>query len=146
MVVVEAGVPSGALLTVDEGLELGRPVLVVPGPIDSGAYLGCNRLAADGAHIVYKVAQCVEDYDALSRTERCGREREVRCARRHRTVDPESAVERLVLQALNGRALSVDQVAAAVGCAVREVAVAISLLELKGLVQRRGLGEFSLPP
>ncbi len=49
VVVVEAGDRSGALITVDHALDLGRDVWAVPGPIDTRACSGSNRLLADGA-------------------------------------------------------------------------------------------------
>ena len=44
VVVVEAGLQSGALITANFAKELGIPVAVVPGPIDSPASAGSNEL------------------------------------------------------------------------------------------------------
>ena len=55
VVVVEAGVKGGALITARLAAEMGRPVLVVPGDIDRPASVGCNRLIRDGAHPVLGV-------------------------------------------------------------------------------------------
>ena len=49
VVVVEAGKRSGALITVDHALDLGREVYAVPGSLDSPQSLGSNRLLTDGA-------------------------------------------------------------------------------------------------
>lgn len=52
VLVVEAGVRSGALITAAAALELGRPVAAVPGPIDLASTVGSNALLRDGAHVV----------------------------------------------------------------------------------------------
>jgi DNA processing protein len=48
-VVVEAAGGSGALITAASGLEQGREVMAVPGPITSPQSVGPNRLIRDGA-------------------------------------------------------------------------------------------------
>lgn len=52
VVVVQAGERSGALRTAEEGLELGRDIYVVPGPITSVHFRGSHRLLQDGAQIL----------------------------------------------------------------------------------------------
>ena len=52
VVIVEASVRSGALITADHALELGREVHAVPGPIDRATSRGTNRLIEQGAAIV----------------------------------------------------------------------------------------------
>jgi DNA processing protein len=52
VVVVEAPERSGALITADHALELGRTVLAVPGPRAARASSGTNRLIGDGATVV----------------------------------------------------------------------------------------------
>lgn len=49
IVVVEAGERSGALITVDHGLDLGREILAVPGSIQNLQARGTNALIRDGA-------------------------------------------------------------------------------------------------
>jgi DNA processing protein len=57
VVVIEAKAGSGAIVTADLGIEQGRPVLAVPGPITSRTSVGCNTLIQQGA----KVALCCAD-------------------------------------------------------------------------------------
>lgn len=52
VVVVEAGARSGALITVDHALDLGREVYAVPGSVEAPQSLGSNRLLLDGARPV----------------------------------------------------------------------------------------------
>lgn len=49
VVVVQAGLPSGALITVDHALDLGLEVFAVPGPVDDPASLGVHQLLREGA-------------------------------------------------------------------------------------------------
>jgi DNA processing protein len=52
VVVVEAGEGSGALITAEAGLALGRPVMAVPGSVFSPLSVGCHQLLRDGAGLV----------------------------------------------------------------------------------------------
>lgn len=52
VVVVEAALKSGAMITVDFALEQGREVFAVPGPIFSAMSKGTNHLLRQGARIV----------------------------------------------------------------------------------------------
>ncbi len=56
VLVVEAPLGSGALLTAQIGLELDREVMAVPGPIDLRQARGCHRLLKAGATLVEGVA------------------------------------------------------------------------------------------
>src|SRR6266567_9537108 len=57
VVVIEAAIGSGALVTANLGLEQGREILAVPGPITSRTSVGCNKLIQQGA----KPALCAAD-------------------------------------------------------------------------------------
>ena len=62
-VVVEAAYRSGALNTAAVARRLGRPVLVVPGPVTSAQSVGCHRLARgdDPARIVTDASEVIEE-------------------------------------------------------------------------------------
>ena len=65
VVVVEAGVKGGALITARLAAEMGRPVLVVPGDVDRFASVGCNLLIRDGAHPVLGVDDLLAELELI---------------------------------------------------------------------------------
>jgi DNA processing protein len=65
-VVVQAGRPSGALITASHALELGREVGAVPGPVGPGASEGVHALLRDGAAVVTSAADVLELLDGVS--------------------------------------------------------------------------------
>jgi DNA processing protein len=52
LLVIEAGDRSGALITADQALDMGRPIGVVPGSIDAPQCAGSNQLLREGAIII----------------------------------------------------------------------------------------------
>lgn len=61
VVVVEAAIKGGALITARLAAEVGRPVFVVPGDVDRVASAGCNRLIRDGAFPVLGSEDLIEE-------------------------------------------------------------------------------------
>jgi DNA processing protein len=61
VVVIEADKQSGALVTADAGLEQGRPILAVPGPITSRMSTGTNNLIQQGAKPALTAADILEE-------------------------------------------------------------------------------------
>ena len=61
VIVVEAGSRSGALITADFALELGRPVLAVPGRPGSEVVAGCHGLIRSGAALCEAVEDVVSE-------------------------------------------------------------------------------------
>jgi len=64
--VIEAGGRSGALITARMSMEIGREVLVVPGPIDNPACAGSNQLIRDGATLVASLDHVIEEITPLA--------------------------------------------------------------------------------
>ena len=60
LLVVQARVRSGALITAELAAEQGREVFAVPGNIDSQYHLGTNQLIRDGASVITTVEEILE--------------------------------------------------------------------------------------
>jgi DNA processing protein len=120
-VVVEARERSGALITADFALELGREVFAVPGEITSVLSKGTNDLIRQGA------TPLLASEDVL---EALGLEPVPR-------VPPPtlSREGRAVLAVLADGAAALDEISRATGLGAPEVAVVLTELELAGLVE-----------
>ncbi len=65
VVVVEATVKGGALITADAALRHGRQVFAVPGDVDRVSSAGCNLLIRDGAFPVHDAADLIESLELV---------------------------------------------------------------------------------
>ena len=65
VVVVEAPLNSGTLITVDQALDQGRSVMAVPGRADSPASAGCHKLLRSGARLVTSSEEVIEELQEL---------------------------------------------------------------------------------
>ncbi len=130
-VVVEAAQPSGSTITANAANELDRTVGAVPGPVHSRVSAGTNALLADGAHLV---AGASDVLDLLFGVGAGG------ARRAGPAIDPELAP---VLEAIEAGAQAPDVIAARTGLPGREVAIALTRLELVGYVASGVSGLYS---
>ena len=119
-IVVEARERSGALITADFALELGREVFAVPGEITSALSAGSNRLIRQGATPFLEVEDVLS---ALGLEPPASR-------RAAASVSPAAWA---VLERLLDAPAALDELVRACGRAAGEVAAALVELELGGL-------------
>lgn len=127
-VVVEAGEPSGALITANFALEQNREVFAVPGNINSPASRGPNRLIQQGAKLVTRVEDILEELNLTLVTEQVA----VQLAL------PESAEEAALLATLTAQPTHIDDLSRETGLPAALVSSTLTLMELKGIVQQVG--------
>ncbi len=65
VLVIEAPVHSGTLITVSQALDQGRSVMALPGRVDSPASCGCHDLIRAGARLVVDAEQVIEELQEL---------------------------------------------------------------------------------
>lgn len=137
VVVVEAADRSGSLITANHALDQGRAVLAVPGPVTSAQSTGCHRLLQEGARLVYRVDDIVEelspaDRDRLRPAEEVDREDGTDAANR----DPEPD-ERIVLEYLDPvEPIHVEDLGLRVPFGASRLLPALFGLEVLGRVQK----------
>ncbi|MDD5948515.1 MAG: DNA-processing protein DprA [Lachnospiraceae bacterium] len=66
ILVVQARKKSGSLITVDQGLELGRDIFALPGRVGDELCEGCNQMIQSGAKLVTKVEDILEEWGEIS--------------------------------------------------------------------------------
>src|SRR5438552_13607672 len=138
VVVVEAAVGSGALVTANLGLEQSREILAVPGPITSRTSVGCNKLIQQGAKPVLCVADILEEIGVSSTGLR---EIGVALSTPAPRVPPVdlSGLQLTLWSRMTTEPQHVDALVAATQSGAANVLGALTELELRGLV-RQGPG------
>lgn len=128
VLIIEAGETSGALITCDFALEQGRDVFAVPGNITSRTSTGTNRLIQQGAKLVTRAEDVLEELNLTMVPQQLAM----------RDALPADESERALLRHLSGEPVHVDEICHAAGLPIAEVSSALTMMELKGLVRQVG--------
>ncbi len=132
-VVIEAASGSGTLITVGTALAQGRDVMALPGNITSPTSVGTNRLIRDGAEPLLEVEDLLAHYPELDPGEGAARRRAG--SGQNTPPDDLAPLERSLFVALGNGPAPLDAVIVDSGAPAAEALVALSSLELRGLVE-----------
>lgn len=127
VLVVEAALKSGSLITARLAAEQGREVFALPGSIHNPLAKGCNALIKQGAKLVETVDDILEEFSIASRPPA------PRPQRQTEGGEP-SPEEESLLKYIAYAPTSVDTLVAATGHAPETIASLLLSLELQGYV------------
>jgi DNA processing protein len=129
VLVVEATLESGSLITAECALHQNRDVFALPGSIHSPLSKGCHRLIQHGAKLVQSADDILSEWRAGTK---------VAPAIARAATPPEDAF----LEAIGFSPISIDEIASATGRSAAAIAGHLSILELRGAVTSLAGGFF----
>lgn len=130
ILVVEAGLNSGALITAAQAIEQGRSVYAVPGHINAPSAMGSNRLIQQGAKLVMDACDILDDLQILLPATQKLPEAKAR------PLPEMSEEERRVYDAIEPTETAIDQITNASQLPSATVSSLLLRLELKRLVKQ----------
>ena len=132
ILVVEAGLKSGSLITARLALEQGREVFAIPGSVHNPLARGCHHLIRQGAKLVETVDDICEELGGWWTSQNEGDSSSV-IMKRPATEGLDSR-EIAVLEALGYDPQSTDDLCSVTGLPADQLMQSLLLLELQGLV------------
>jgi len=132
VVVVEAPRKSGALITANFALQQGREVFAMPGNISSMKSSGTNALIKEGAKLITGVSDILEELKLIIDTKEISAPLS---ATEKRSRLPLSSEENTVLDIVDDRPKSIDEISIISDIPVYQISTMLVSLELKRLIK-----------
>jgi DNA processing protein len=127
LLVVEAGLNSGALISASQAADQGRNLYAIPGPIDRPTSHGTNRLIQQGAKLVMSVDDILDDVQSLF----------PKAPELLPSKPPEIQGDLLkVYEAISSRETPIDEIIQRSGIGASSTSVALLQLEMRHLVKQ----------
>lgn len=145
VLVVEAAIQSGSLITAKAAMQQNREVFAIPGSIHNPLARGCHQLIRQGATLVETGQDIVDQLQGMLGFQREKlRKLQQKAAKKseldEKELDALSPAEQQLIYAMGYDPANIDDLVERTGIAVGSVAAQLIGLELKGYVQQIGAG------
>jgi len=149
VLVIEAGLNSGTLITARKAAEQGRDVFALPGSLNNPMVKGCHRLIREGARLVETTADIMQELGPVAAELQM--EIQQRLDLDQGPVQPavrktlrllDDADYRAVWDVLGHDPKPVDSIIEQTRLSAREVSSMLLMMELKGLVSKHSSGRY----
>ena len=141
VLVVEAGLRSGALISARLAMEYNREVFAMPGRIDTPSAEGCHRLIKDsGGKLVTCLGDILAELGEIGATllPPADSDEQTGANGAPPSIVKLDEYEKKVLQAIGDESATIEDLCDASGLSPARVAAALTGLQLKGVVRRTG--------
>jgi len=128
--IVEAGEKSGSLITAELAKKYNRKIFAVPGPLTSVLSKGTTKLIKEGANIVENANDIIKFYGFLEDSPRTVAT--VRGLSSGRVSA--NSLEQKIIKELQKEPMEADVLSRMIGTSISEIGIAISMMQLKGLI------------
>jgi len=129
VVVIEADMKSGALISAGFAAQQGREVMAVPGSILSPTSAGTNYLIQQGAKLISRVEDILEELDI----DRVSLESD------SRSIVTDDPTEQALLDVLGNEPKHIDDIAFESNMPIAVVSASLTMMEIKGIVRSNGM-------
>ena len=145
VLVVEAAVQSGSLITAKTAVQQNREVFAIPGSIHNPLARGCHQLIRQGATLVETGQDIVDQLQGMLGYEREKLAKMLQKAEKkteldHKSLDGLTPAEQQLIHAMGYDPVNVDDLVDRTNIPVGSVAAQLIGLEIKGYVQQIGAG------
>jgi DNA processing protein len=149
VLVIEAGLNSGTLITARKAAEQGRDVFALPGSLNNPMAKGCHRLIREGARLVETAADIMQELGPVAaelqmeirqRLEQAGVTVEKKPPADDNLLEDSDYLT--VWEALSHDPKPVDIIIEQTGLSASEVSSMLLMMELKGMVLKQGNGRY----
>ncbi len=132
VLVTEAAVDSGSLITARLAVEAGREVFAVPGPVTSSLSRGPIDLIKEGARVVFDPQEILDEL-RITRVANSGNNIQ---------IEKFSEEEKKILEVLERESLHVDEIGRLLQFPSGKLSALLLKMEISGLVQSLGAGVY----
>lgn len=127
VVVIEAEIKSGSLITANHALDNGRNVMAVPGNITSKLSEGTNKLIADGCQPVLSTQDILDNLNIKIT------DKEIKAVRKMPDISNE---ERVIFDLIEYEPVTIDEICVKSKMSIQIVSSILMMLELKGCIMK----------
>lgn len=139
VLVVEASLRSGSLITARQALEQNREVFVIPGSIAGEQSKGCHHLIKQGAKLVESPEEILEDFPQLTALSASKLENTPPQPNRKPPVIAKlNQMQRKILKAIGNDQVLVNHLLSETSLSMTKLASELMTLEIEGIITARG--------